>query len=113
MEQSARAIDAMQSTAQPAVLNLNLYGNAGLCISSCHSWVMLYVISRVSIFDHSHRDGPTQQLGVLNAEPEPPRSQPRDENSAKSGSRFSVVVPRRIKSPVEPCRLVRPLPYLS
>ena len=43
------------------------------------------------MFAHSHLAGPTQQLGVLNAEPEPPRSQPRDENSAKIGSIFSVV----------------------
>ena len=33
-DMSALSIEFMQSLAQPDTLNLNLYGNAGLCISS-------------------------------------------------------------------------------
>ena len=62
---------------------------------------------------HSHRAMPTQHEGVRTAEPEPPRSNPACVSSWNAGSRWSVVVPSRIMSPVEPCMLVRPEPCRS
>jgi len=41
---------------------------------------------------HSHRAGPTHAVGVLNADPDPPRSKPASIKSLKQGWRWSVVV---------------------
>jgi hypothetical protein len=56
---------------------------------------------------------PQQALGVRKAEPEPPRSNPASVSALKVGSSSSVVVPRKMMSPVEPCMLVRPEPCFS
>src|SRR5574341_673287 len=62
---------------------------------------------------HSHRAGPTQQLGVRITEPDPPRSNPAWVSSLKVASSSSVRVPSRMMSPVDPWRLVRPEPCRS
>jgi hypothetical protein len=113
MVKSARAMAATPSLGQPDILILNLYGQRGRCISSWNSWVRLAQMSSVSMQEYSQRAGPTQQLMVRSAEPEPPRSNPASVSSSKQGCRLLVLVPSSMTSPVEPWKLVRPLPYFS
>jgi len=50
------------------------------------------------MFVHSHRAGPTQAVGVLRADPDPPRSNPASVSASKHGWRFAVLVPSRMIS---------------
>ena len=56
---------------------------------------------------------PQQQLGVRMSEPEPPRSKPRSVSSLKTGSKASVTQPKKMMSPVDPWKLVKPEPCFS
>ena len=80
---SALSIEFMQSFAHPETLNLNLYGNAGLCISSIKLLTNSLCALCSLIFDISHLPAPTHDIAVRTHGPAPPKSNPYSLISSK------------------------------
>ena len=110
---SARSILFMQSLGQPETLNLNLYGRAGLCISSKNSLTRSLWIFCSLQFDISQRAPPTHDIPVRTAGPAPPISKPISFSALKHFWTLSWWMPWNMMSPDWPWKAIRPEPPVS